>query len=190
MLTPQESSGLVAKVADAAALQSAALGGGRSLWSDARRRFLRNRAAIISLVVLAVICLACVVGPWVLPHAFDSADWDAMSIAPSFVNSHFWGTDDAGRDLLVRCLIGGRVSLTVGLLATISSVTLGIVWGATAGFVGGMTIKQGQGQAFRTCAAADRTGGAARRGAARGAPRGGRRAVHAWRAVRKDRARS
>ncbi len=137
MLTPQETSGLVAKVADAAALQGAALAGGRSLWSDARRRFLRNRAAVISLVALSIICLACVVGPWVLPHAFDSADWDAMSTAPSFVNSHFWGTDDAGRDLLVRCMVGGRVSLTVGLLATISSVTLGIVWGATAGFVGG-----------------------------------------------------
>jgi oligopeptide transport system permease protein len=109
----------------------------RSLWSDARRRFLRNKAAIVSLVVLALICLACVIGPWVLPHAFDSADWEAMSFPPSFVNSHFWGTDDAGRDLLVRCLVGGRVSLTVGLLATLSSVTLGIVWGATAGFVGG-----------------------------------------------------
>ena len=137
MLTPKESSGLMAKVADGAALQSAALGGGRSLWSDARRRFLRNKAAVVSLIVLMVICLACAIGPWVLPHAFDSADWDAMSIAPSFGNAHYWGTDDAGRDLLVRCLVGGRISLTVGLLATISSVTLGIVWGATAGFVGG-----------------------------------------------------
>jgi len=137
MLTPQDTSGLLAKVADAAALQGAALAGGRSLWSDARRRFLRNRAAVISLVVLSLICLSCVIGPWVLPHAFDSADWDAMSTAPSFVNSHFWGTDDAGRDLLVRCLIGGRISLTVGLLATLTSVTLGIIWGATAGFVGG-----------------------------------------------------
>lgn len=137
MLTTQETSGLVAKVADAAALQGAALADGRSLWSDARRRFLRNRAAVISLVILSVICLACVVGPWVLPHAFDTADWDAMSIAPTLTNSHFWGTDDAGRDLLVRCLIGGRISLTVGLLATLTSVTLGIVWGATAGFVGG-----------------------------------------------------
>lgn len=118
-------------------LGSPSLDGGRSLWSDARRRFLRNRAAIISLCVLALICLACIIGPWVLPHAFDSADWDLMSAAPTLTNAHFWGTDDAGRDLLVRCLIGGRVSLTVGLLATISSVTLGIVWGATAGFVGG-----------------------------------------------------
>ncbi len=137
MLTPQESSGLVAKVVDAATLSGPGLDGSRSLWSDARRRFLRNKAAVISLGILTLICLACVIGPWVLPNAFDSTDWDAMSFPPSFVNSHFWGTDDAGRDLLVRCLIGGRVSLTVGLLATISSVTLGIVWGATAGFVGG-----------------------------------------------------
>ena len=68
MLTPQETSGLVAKVADAAVLQTAALSGGRSLWSDARRRFFRNKAAIISLCVLTIICLACVIGPWVLPQ--------------------------------------------------------------------------------------------------------------------------
>ena len=110
---------------------------GGSLWSDARRRFMRNKAALVSLCLLAFIALACVVGPWLLPHAFDSADWDAMSAAPSWKNAHFWGTDDAGRDLLVRCLVGGRVSLTVGLLATLASVSLGIVWGATAGFIGG-----------------------------------------------------
>ena len=110
---------------------------GRSLWADARRRFWRNKAAVISLVVLVLITLACAVGPWVLPHAFDSADWDAMSLPPSLKNAHFWGTDDAGRDLLVRSLIGGRISLTVGLLATLASVSLGIAWGATAGFMGG-----------------------------------------------------
>jgi oligopeptide transport system permease protein len=109
----------------------------RSLWSDARRRFMRNKAAVFSLCLLSIITSACVVGPWVLPHAFDAADWDAMSAAPGFANAHFWGTDEAGRDLLVRCLVGGRVSLTVGLLATLASVSLGIVWGATAGFVGG-----------------------------------------------------
>lgn len=109
----------------------------RSLWSDARRRFLRNRAAVISLCLLSLIASACIIGPWVLPHAFDSADWDAMNSGPSLKNAHFWGTDDAGRDLLVRCLIGGRVSLTVGLLATLASVSLGIAWGATAGFLGG-----------------------------------------------------
>lgn len=110
---------------------------GRSLWSDARRRFMRNKAAVTSLTLLALVSLACVAGPWLLPHAFDSADWDAMSLGPSLKNAHFWGTDEAGRDLLVRCLIGGRISLTVGLLATLASVSLGIVWGATAGFLGG-----------------------------------------------------
>ena len=114
-----------------------ALAKGRSLWSDARLRFMRNKAALISLCLLSFIALACIAGPWLLPHAFDSADWDAMSIAPGWKNAHFWGTDDAGRDLLVRCLIGGRVSLTVGLLATLASVSIGIVWGATAGFIGG-----------------------------------------------------
>ena len=110
---------------------------GRSLWSDARLRLMRNKAALISLGLLLFVSLACIAGPWLLPHAFDSADWDAMSAAPSWKNAHFWGTDDAGRDLLVRCLVGGRVSLTVGLLATLASVSLGIVWGATAGFIGG-----------------------------------------------------
>jgi oligopeptide transport system permease protein len=110
---------------------------GRSLWSDARRRFMRNKAAVFSLVLLLLIATACIVGPWVLPHAFDSADWDAMSAPPGLKNSHFWGTDEAGRDLLVRCMVGGRISLTVGLLATLASVSLGIVWGATAGFIGG-----------------------------------------------------
>jgi oligopeptide transport system permease protein len=109
----------------------------RNLWADARNRFLKNRAAVVSLVILSVIVLMCIVGPWVLPHAFDTADWDAMSAAPSLANAHYWGTDEAGRDLLVRCMIGGRISLMVGVLATIASVTVGIAWGAVAGFMGG-----------------------------------------------------
>lgn len=109
----------------------------RNLWADARTRFLRNKAAVVSLVVLTIIVLSCIVGPWVLPHAFDTADWDAMSVGPSLNNYHFWGTDEAGRDLLVRCLVGGRISLMVGILATIASVSVGIAWGAVAGFMGG-----------------------------------------------------
>jgi oligopeptide transport system permease protein len=109
----------------------------RSLWADAGTRFWRNKAAVASLFILVLITLACIFVPWMLPHAFDSADWDAMSAAPSLKNGHFWGTDEAGRDLLARCLIGGRISLMVGLLGTLASVTLGIAWGATAGFIGG-----------------------------------------------------
>ena len=110
---------------------------GRSPWASARFRFMRNKAAVVSLVLLITITLLCVLGPWLLPHAFDSADWDAMSLPPTLLNTHWFGTDESGRDLLVRCLIGGRISLMVGILATLSSVTLGIAWGATAGFMGG-----------------------------------------------------
>ncbi len=110
---------------------------GRSPWRDARTRFMRNKAAVASLGVLAFIALACIVGPLLLPHAFDSTDWDAMSLPPTWQNMHWWGTDESGRDLLVRCLVGGRISLMVGVLATLASVAIGIAWGATAGFVGG-----------------------------------------------------
>ncbi|WP_373976705.1 ABC transporter permease [Chitinibacter sp. SCUT-21] len=109
----------------------------RSPWADARRRFLRNKAAVLSLVLLSLITLACVIGPMILPHEYDATDWDAMGIAPTLQNWHLFGTDEMGRDLLVRTLMGGRVSLFVGLMATLASVTLGILWGATAGFLGG-----------------------------------------------------
>jgi oligopeptide transport system permease protein len=132
-LTPSKNDGLVQSLGQL----SVAAQPPRSLWTDARVRFFRNRAAVVSLAILAIIILICIVGPWVLPHAFDAADWDAMSAAPSMANAHYWGTDEAGRDLLVRCLIGGRISLMVGILATIASVTLGIAWGAVAGFMGG-----------------------------------------------------
>lgn len=110
---------------------------GRSPWAAARQRFLRNKAAVTGLVLLCLITLACVLGPWLLPHAFDSADWEAMSQAPTWAKFHWFGTDESGRDLLVRCLVGGRISLMVGLLATLTSVSIGIAWGATAGFLGG-----------------------------------------------------
>lgn len=110
---------------------------GRSPWADARARFMRNRAALVSLGLLMLISLVCIVGPWLLPNAFDSTDWNAMSQPPAWDGWHLFGTDESGRDLLVRTLIGGRVSLMVGLLATLASVVIGIAWGATAGFLGG-----------------------------------------------------
>ncbi|MCD4504586.1 ABC transporter permease subunit [Chromobacterium piscinae] len=110
---------------------------GRSPWRDARVRFLRNKAAVVSLVILSLITLSCIFGPMLLPHGYADTDWDAISLAPTFQNLHLFGTDELGRDLLVRTLIGGRISLMVGALATIAAVLIGVIWGATAGFLGG-----------------------------------------------------
>jgi oligopeptide transport system permease protein len=98
---------------------------------------MRNKAAVVSLAALLLIALVCAAGPSLLPYEFDTADWDAMKLPPTWKGMHWWGTDEAGRDLLVRCLIGGRISLMVGVLATLASVAVGIAWGATAGFLGG-----------------------------------------------------
>ena len=133
MLFSRRSSGTL----DALVQTAEAASPSHSPWSDARRRFVRNKAAVTSLVVLLLIAAICIVGPALLPHSYDSSDWDAMKLPPSWTNMHWWGTDESGRDLLVRCLIGGRISLLVGLLATLSSVAIGIAWGATAGFLGG-----------------------------------------------------
>jgi oligopeptide transport system permease protein len=109
----------------------------RSPWRDALQRFRRNKAAVTSLAFLVFVTCLCVIGPWLLPHAYDNTDWDALKLPPTLLNSHWWGTDESGRDLLVRCLVGGRISLMVGILTTLTSIALGVVWGATAGYLGG-----------------------------------------------------
>lgn len=113
---------------------------GRSLWQDAWRRLAANRAAMASLMILAVIALLCVFLPYALPWAFDEIDWDHVeAMPPDFALGHYLGTDSVGRDLLARTLVGGRVSLMVGILATLVALTIGVTVGAVAGFVGGRT---------------------------------------------------
>ena len=110
---------------------------GRSLWQDARRRLLRNHAAVVSMVVLSLIVLAAVLAPWLSPHPFDEVYWDRIGMPPDYANAHWFGTDNNGRDLFVRCLYGARVSLAVGIAATLVSLLIGVVYGAVAGFLGG-----------------------------------------------------
>ena len=112
---------------------------GRSLWADARRRFLHNRAALVSLIMLVLMALLVVLGPRFAPYAFDETDWSAMMAAPSLESRHYFGTDSLGRDLFVRTLMGGQISLMVGLLGALVAVVIGTLYGATAGFVGGRT---------------------------------------------------
>lgn len=190
---------------------------GRSLWSDAWRRLRANRAAMASVVVLGLITLACIVGPWLSPHGYDqvyrsyvktpasleayppadaiqglmeqalargrvdigaievdgttvtvpltsarpiderivlyvdrsdafdnarvverSEDGRSMTIQADTQRFHFYfGTDANGRDLLTRILMGGRISLMIGILATAVALVIGVAYGATAGYLGG-----------------------------------------------------
>ncbi|WP_148874698.1 oligopeptide ABC transporter permease OppC, partial [Serratia marcescens] len=110
---------------------------GRSLWQDARRRFMHNRAAVGSLFILALITLFVALAPMLSQFAYDDTDWAMMSAAPSIESGHYFGTDSSGRDLLVRVAIGGRISLMVGVAAALVAVVVGTLYGAMSGYLGG-----------------------------------------------------
>ncbi|MGB8713662.1 MAG: ABC transporter permease subunit [Onishia taeanensis] len=110
---------------------------GDSLAREAWRRLKQNKAATTSLVLLTLIALACVAGPWLTPWALDEVDWNAFLTPPSPENGHYAGTDANGRDLLTRVFHGGQVSLSVALVATFVSLVIGVLYGAVAGFIGG-----------------------------------------------------
>jgi oligopeptide transport system permease protein len=125
---------LAAPRTDTASAQEVA---GRSFWQDALARLVRNRAAVVSLALLAVITLLALLAPWISPHPFDEVFWDAVSAPPDFTTAHWFGTDANGRDLFARTLYGGRISLLVGVAATSVSLVIGVVYGAIAGYFGG-----------------------------------------------------
>lgn len=108
---------------------------GHSLWSDAWHRLSRNRLAVAGGVLLALLTVACIAGPWLSPYAYDQQNLSNAFAPPGA--AHWLGTDQLGRDLLVRLLHGGRVSLGVGLCATFVALTIGVVYGAVAGYAGG-----------------------------------------------------
>jgi len=110
---------------------------GRSLWADAWAKLKHNRAAMVSAWIIGAMALLVIVGPWLSPYAYDFTDFANASRGPSFETRHFFGTDTLGRDLFVRTLYGGRVSLLIGVVATAVSLVIGVAYGAIAGYFGG-----------------------------------------------------
>jgi oligopeptide transport system permease protein len=108
---------------------------GSSLWHDAWLRLRKNKLAVFGMWALAIIAIACLLGPWISPFGYEEQDLDLGPSGPG--TRHWLGTDTLGRDLLVRLLYGGRVSIAVGLSATIVALTIGVTYGAVAGFFGG-----------------------------------------------------
>ena len=107
-----------------------------NLWLDSWRKFKRDRPAVFGLIVLSLIALAVVFGPWFYTTPIDEIDFLASSSPPSW--THPFGTDALGQDQLARILQGGRVSLTVGIASMLVAIFLGTVIGAIAGFYGGV----------------------------------------------------
>lgn len=101
------------------------------------RRFAKNKLAVISCFVLLAIIFACYVGPYLFPFTSEDADFENMSAPIDLFSLHPFGTDDLGRDLLIRVLEGGRVSLGLGFFGAIVSVLISVLYGATAGYLGG-----------------------------------------------------
>lgn len=110
---------------------------GDSLGRAAWRRFRANRSAMAGVVLLALITLFAIVGPWLSPHDMETNDWERIQIAPTLEQSHWFGTDANGRDLFVRVAAGARLSLLIGLVTTGVAVLIGVLYGAIAGYVGG-----------------------------------------------------
>ncbi|MGV6848750.1 MAG: ABC transporter permease subunit [Marinibacterium sp.] len=130
------------KAADLANEVAAQAQEGRSLWKDARIRFLKNRAAVGSCIILALVVLFVIFGPLFARWSFEEIDWVVMGdIAgtggPSMETGHYFGVDELGRDLFSRTIQATRTSLLVGLIGAAMALIVGTLYGVTAGYLGG-----------------------------------------------------
>ncbi|HEY0801567.1 MAG TPA: ABC transporter permease subunit [Steroidobacteraceae bacterium] len=106
---------------------------------DAVRRLRSNSAAILAVWVISAIVVLTVFGPLINPNKSEALDWLHVAAHPGMQGSHWFGTDRLGRDLFVRTLAGTRVSIAIGLAASVISLLVGVSYGAVAGYLGGRT---------------------------------------------------
>ena len=107
-----------------------------SFWQDAWRRLKKNKIAMIAMVILIVITLFAFIGPFLSPYSYKEQIRGAENLSPCL--EHPFGTDSHGRDLMVRTMVGCRISLLIGVLASLMVLVIGSIYGAIAGLAGGM----------------------------------------------------
>lgn len=110
---------------------------GRSLTQDAISRLRKNKMAMLGLYFLTALVFIAILTPWIAPYSYEEQNLELGASAPSA--QHWLGTDVLGRDQLTRIMYGSRISLAVGFIATAVALTIGVLWGAVAGFIGGRT---------------------------------------------------
>lgn len=108
---------------------------GSSLWRDAWHRLGKNKMAVLSAIILILIIVAAFLGPQFSKQSYETQNLRLGATPPS--GDHWLGTDTLGRDLLVRILYGGQISIAVGLCATAVALTIGVLYGTVSGFLGG-----------------------------------------------------
>ena len=106
-----------------------------SPWQAAWRRLTSQKSTVAAMIFLCLLVLACIAGPW-LSH-YDQSDQD-LNLGATFPSGPHWlGTDILGRDLATRILVGGRVSLKVGAVASLVAIVIGVGYGLVSGLSGG-----------------------------------------------------
>src|SRR3569833_319520 len=108
---------------------------GQSLWQDAWHRLRQNKMAVAGAIFVLLLALASFLAPRIAPHSYEQTNLAIGATPPSL--AHWFGTDALGRDLFSRTLYGGRISISVGLVATAVSVIIGVLYGSISGYVGG-----------------------------------------------------
>ncbi len=100
------------------------------------KKFLKRKTAVVSFVFIVFIILMAIIAPYIVPYDASQADYSNLLQGPG--GSHIWGTDEYGRDVFSRLMVGARLSLSSALIATVIGTAIGVVLGLIAGFYGGI----------------------------------------------------
>ena len=106
-----------------------------SAWRDMLKRLVRNRMALVSMIIIAALALSAILAPWIMPYGRDEPDFAHTREGPSA--SHWFGTDKLGRDVFTRIIYGGQVSLGVAFIGSVTALAIGVFYGSLSGYGGG-----------------------------------------------------
>ena len=110
----------------------------RSLFQDSWVKFRGNKLAYYSMLTLIMLFIVSIIMPYVYGWNYDEIDnINTIPVEPSFSKGHIWGTDNNGRDLFIRTLFGVKISMLIGIVASLFSLIIGVLWGSTSGYIGG-----------------------------------------------------